>query len=66
MAGSRNDPPRDVPEALTAREPFAFRVEWKPIIDDPGADIRAAISRRSVVVRDVPIVGLPDRKEREP
>ena len=41
MAAPQNDPPKDVPEERTAREPFA------------------------VVVRDVPIVDLPDREESE-
>ena len=53
-----------LPEELTARDPFAYRAVWQPTIDDQVADIGDTISGRSVVVRDVPIVGLPDREGR--
>ena len=61
MAAFQNDPPEDVPEVLTARAPFDYEVISPPTLNDAGA----AISGRSVVVRDVPIVGLPDREESE-
>ena len=41
---SRNDPPEEVPEVLTARDPFAYRAVWQPTIDDQVADI-GALSR---------------------
>ena len=50
MAATRTDPPGDVPEELTARDPFAYRAVWQPAIEDQGVDIGGPLSGRSVVI----------------
>jgi hypothetical protein len=50
MAATQTDPPGDVPEELTARDPFAYRAVWQPAIDDQGGRYRGPLSGRSVVI----------------
>jgi hypothetical protein len=40
MAATQTDPPGDVPEELTARDPFAYRVVLQPTIDVQGGRYR--------------------------
>jgi len=64
MAAFQKRSAGSLPDELTAGDPFDYRVISQPTIDDQVADIGGTISGRSVVVRDVPIVGLPDREGR--